>query len=94
MNSAKPSEMGICSELDSACMRWRASIDVSELTGHQYINKGNFALVYTAQLRGRDGQAPRTVTLTVLQPGNQCRPTVQRSFLQEVAVHRLMLRHE
>jgi hypothetical protein len=88
-----PSEMDLGAELDSSCMRWSPSIDVSELSGITYIGKGNFAYVYRAQLRGQD-DASRTVTLKVLKPSNQCRPTVRRNFLQEVAIHKLMLKHK
>ncbi len=78
--------------IQASCARWHDSLPASRLQDVTFISKGTFALVYRAQLLREDGSR-QLVALKVLRPFNHSRANIRRSFLQEVAVHKLV-KHE
>lgn len=95
-----PSSADWTNALSSSGSRWSDSIDSSRITNLRYISHGSFAVVYRGDLQsirneglglsGSPGSSTQPVAIKVLRPAHAGRPASRRSFLQELAVHRLL----
>jgi serine/threonine protein kinase len=74
----------------SSTWRWSDSIQAERLTDIKYISSGTFAVVYKATLISRNGTNEGAVALKVMKPYKAKQTSARRSFLQELAVHRLL----